>query len=111
MDELTVRDDRAFREYVRTALDEIKKQGGQHEGELKNVVFRLDTLNGSVARHEAAIGDLRMKQSVDEASDDARREVSREWWNRMKPIVYLVLGWVLALLMKNGPDLLKLKAG
>ncbi len=107
MDELTVRDEREWRKFVREALDTIKERQRETQGLVNQIVFRLDTLNGSVSRHETAIGELRIKQSTDETAEATRKAVSKEWWDRLKPIVYLLLGYLFALIMKNGPDLLK----
>ncbi len=67
MDELTVRDDREFRKFVRDKLEELTVQGVETNSEVKNLVGRLDTLNGSVARHERAINDVREREKVRDA--------------------------------------------
>jgi maltodextrin utilization protein YvdJ len=95
------------RESVRESLDEIKEQNADTRVELGKVGLRLDTLNGSVARHQKDIQELQLKQATATSSERTRREVSKEWWERCKPFVYLFLGILLTLILKNGPDLVK----
>jgi maltodextrin utilization protein YvdJ len=103
----TITEERHFREFVRTSLDAIKEQNAETRGELSKVVYRLDTLNGSVARHQKDIQDIQLNQASSAATESTRKAVSREWWERCKPFVYLFLGILLTLILKNGPDLVK----
>ncbi len=78
VDEITVRDDREFRRWVRDVLDEIKGQTTRNTIETANIVARLDTLNGSVAKQGGYISELqaneRVRAEVAEALEAAKKE-------------------------------------
>lgn len=84
------REEYQFRADVIERLSELRN-------ETKNIVGRLDTLNGSVARHERYISGA-----------EARSDNSRDWRKAVMPYVTLVAGAVLTVLLLNGPAILGL---
>jgi hypothetical protein len=84
-----VMSERDFQATVLEHLVALQRETAEQTGEMKNIVSRLDRLNGSVAKHEAQIGALMAERAE-------RRAVStyqEKWKEHLKPvIVYLVIG-------------------
>lgn len=102
-----IHDEQAFRQHVFTALGEIKEKTSA-------VVDRLDKLNGSVARHQGEIVELKQAEAVRKAvegerekQEEAREKQAGKWWDAIKPFVYGLVLALLTLLAMNGPALLK----
>jgi len=84
----------------------------------------LRRLNGSVARHEERIATLQqdltehtvecpVRDEIEVLRDSMIREQAGDaatvaWWTRVSPLVWLVIGGVLALFLLHGPDLIRL---
>lgn len=84
------REEYQFRAEVIERLSELRT-------ETKNIVGRLDVLNGSVARHEKYISGA-----------EARSDNSRDWRKAVQPFVMLIVGALLTMLLLNGPAILGL---
>lgn len=82
------REEYQFRRDVIEGLAELRNES-------KNIVGRLDTLNGSVARHERYISGAQ-----------ARSENSRDWRKALQPYLMLLVGAVLTLILLNGQAIL-----
>lgn len=110
-------DEHQFRITVVKSLTRLETLAESTDGHLKR-------LNGSVARHEERIATLQqnltehplecpMRQEVDSLkasviTEQAEEKATAAWWSRVSPLVWLVIGGVLALFLLHSPDLLKL---
>jgi hypothetical protein len=88
-------EDRAFQLQVVEDLAELKT-------ETKNIVSRLDRLNGSVARHEADLGEMKLQAAADKAST----AVTRRWIEFARPAIWSVLGGLLMLALQHADKLI-----
>ncbi len=82
---------RAFRSQM---LSEMATQ----TTEVKNIVRRLDLLNGSVARHEQAIADIRTAAAVEVATDKARITAADKLRSWVQPLIVALIASILAVI-------------
>jgi hypothetical protein len=74
---------------------------------LAKIVQRLDVLNGSVARHEKAIGEMSLAQ----AKEDGENEKADKLFEKFKPIIWSIASVLLAEILRDGPTLVKFIGG
>lgn len=72
----------------------------------ENTVKRLDTLNGSVARHEKEIAELKSSRDSAVAVAAARLRAADKLQSWVQPVLMAIAGAILALVLQNGPALL-----
>lgn len=98
------RDEHQFRIAVIRQLTELNAS-------TNGVVSRLDTLNGSVAKHEARLTTIEMKDAAvsaaNEAVANARLESRQKWVPWVRPVMLMFVTLILALILMNGPALVK----
>jgi hypothetical protein len=96
--------ERDFQHEVLTKLGDLHAAQGETAANLGAVVQRLDRLNGSVARHEGSINDLKL----DQAHKAGAKELSNSILTAAKPAVWTVLGIVVMWVLQHGQQLLEL---
>lgn len=74
---------------------------------MQNVVTRLDTLNGSVAKHEARLGSLEVKDAIAEATRHAKLEAKRALEPWIRPVVFAIACALAITILMNGPAIVK----
>jgi septal ring factor EnvC (AmiA/AmiB activator) len=88
-----------FQVEVLTVLGELKAEQAATTAEVRNIVARLDKLNGTVARHTEEIGRLQLESARRQGSEAA---VST-WTARLWPMIYACLGAGVSLVLQHGP--------
>jgi hypothetical protein len=85
----------AFQLEVLTSLTELRT-------DLRAVRDHLSRLNGSVARHEADIGQLKL----DQARRQGEETTARRWWEHLKPAVWAIAGMITALVVSHAEKMI-----
>ncbi len=95
--------ERDFHDAVLTALGELKAEQAATRTEVKNIVARLDKLNGTVARHEEAIGKLQLEQARREGGDAS----SKSWSDRLRPVAWAGCGAFVLLVLLHSREVVR----
>ena len=115
--------DQSFEKEVLSHLIELKTVQAETTVEVKNIVARLDKLNGTVARHEEKIGaqtvDLLqhvnacpMRDRLSEvesfiSAQKATTDNDKDWKSKLHPALWMAISAVIVLVMLHSADMLK----
>jgi anti-sigma-K factor RskA len=121
--------ERDFYREVLTALGEMKAEQAETTAEVKNIVARLDKLNGTVARHEERMNEIQIEvaerrhqcpiaeglekriRPVEDfvTGESAARKTSSAWLKWMWPLIWAGAGAVAVLILRHGELILQSK--
>jgi hypothetical protein len=120
--DLISRNEHEFRMTVLRGIADLSTGLALNTQSTENIVVRLDTLNGSVAKNQTRIGILETKQATDEAAKIAtaqallvikasyrERKEQRQKWIVPIGVAAIIAGGgaLLAFLLLNGPAIVK----
>ena len=93
-------DEHIFRISVLTTLAELRVSS-------KGINDQLDRLNGSVAKQEARIATLEVKDAARAAAAEALTSARSKWEPWVRSISLFVIGAVSVLVLTHGPEIVK----
>jgi septal ring factor EnvC (AmiA/AmiB activator) len=119
--------DHDFQSTVLTALADLKTEQAETRTEVKNIVSRLDRLNGKVADHEARIGQMQIElaerrkqcplvdaveiriRPLEEALavERAVEQNTKNWMDHIWPIVWIAAGVFGLLILEHAAEIKK----
>jgi hypothetical protein len=92
-----------FQYQVLAALGELKAEQAGTRAEVQAIVARLDKLNGTVARHERDLGQLKL----DQARRQGEEKTSAKWIEWAKPAIWGIAGVLAVLALQHSEAVLK----
>jgi hypothetical protein len=63
-------------------LGELKEDVGELKAETKGINSRLDRLNGSVARHEKDILEIKLDRAKESGEEKGEERVKKSFWDK-----------------------------
>jgi hypothetical protein len=91
-----------FQSQVLEKLSALTVHQAELTSEVRNIVQRLDRLNGSVARHEEALNTLKLT----EANRTGREQASGTWLKNLAPAGWSIIGAIIVLFLQHASTLL-----
>jgi predicted nucleic acid-binding Zn-ribbon protein len=82
----------AIEAQILETLNNLAKDVGELTGETKGINARLDRLNGSVARHEKEISEIKTCQAEKAGANKVKKSILSKCWEIGKVPISLLLG-------------------